>query len=176
VVAVVLSLFDLRRSGLFGAAALGIAAAAAIVFADRAAAKAEAKWHPDDFSSDINDPPALSASVQARLTAAGPGRQIVGPQQCIGLRTVRRQIAPGVAVWALEQAGFTARGAAAFRADGSKQGFWFGFNHEAAIRIRPGQTDVRVAAVEPGVDGGEACRLAVRLVEALDTPPVQDGR
>ena len=72
-------------------------------------------------------------------------------------------------LWALEQAGFRAHGAGVQRADGTHTGFWFGVTHDAVIRIRPGRTDIRVAARDPLPHGGEACRLATRISEALRT-------
>ncbi|MEG0819028.1 MAG: hypothetical protein RSG56_06245 [Brevundimonas sp.] len=63
--------------------------------------------------------------------------------------------------------GFTVRGAAPFRADGAKEGFWFGLTHDAAIRIRPGRTDVRVAQREGVRVGDEACRLARAITAGL---------
>ncbi|MCY1311757.1 hypothetical protein D9M70_621040 [compost metagenome] len=59
------------------------------------------------------------------------------------------------------------RGAAPFRADGSKEGFWFGLTYDAAIRIRPGRTDVRVAQREGVPVGDEACRLARAIMTGL---------
>jgi hypothetical protein len=77
------------------------------------------------------------------------------------------QIAPTAAIYALEQAGFTLRGAGVGRADGSREGFWFGFDHDAVIRIRPGRTDIRVAARDHRAHGGEACRMATAISEAM---------
>ena len=68
---------------------------------------------------------------------------------------------------ALEAAGFTVRGAAPFRADGAREGFWFGLTYDAAIRIRPGRTDVRVAQREGVKVGDEACRLARAITSGL---------
>jgi len=78
-----------------------------------------------------------------------------------------RQIAPTAAIYALEQAGFTLRGAGVGRADGSRKGFWFGVDHDAVIRIRPGRTDIRVAARDHRPHGGEACRMATAISETL---------
>ena len=57
------------------------------------------------------------------------------------------------------------------RADGTRQGFWFGFTYDATIRIRPGRTDVRVAAREGRPDGEEACRLTKLIISKLQTTP-----
>ena len=153
----------------FGLLAALVAVSVSGAFFAQTLKQAGAGGTPADVSSDAAEPPAFSAAVSAQL-ARSDGRDLGGPSACPGLHTVPKQIAPGVAAWALEQAGFRARGAAAFRADGVREGFWFGFTHYAAVRIRPGQTDVRVAALFPAADDGEACRLAVRLVQALETP------
>ena len=96
----------------------------------------------------------------------GPG-PVVGAEACPGALPVMRQIAPTAAIYALEQAGFTLRGAGVARADGSREGFWFGFDHDAVIRIRPGRTDIRVAARDHRPHGGEACRMATAICETL---------
>ena len=96
----------------------------------------------------------------------GPG-PVVGAEACPGALPVMRQIAPTAAIYALEQAGFTLRGAGVARADGSREGFWFGFDHDAVIRIRPGRTDIRVAARDHRPHGGEACRMATAISETL---------
>ena len=78
------------------------------------------------------------------------------------------QVAPASAVWALQEAGFSVQGRVNVgRAAGSHRGFWFGTVHDAVIRIRPGRTDVRVAARDDRAHGGEACRLATRISTAL---------
>ncbi|MNY64682.1 hypothetical protein D3C86_2018270 [compost metagenome] len=59
------------------------------------------------------------------------------------------------------------RGAAPFRADGAREGFWFGLTYDAAIRIRPGRTDVRVAQREGVRVGDESCRLARAITDGL---------
>ena len=78
-------------------------------------------------------------------------------------------VAPGVAGYALKEAGFEVAGIGVGRADGSHDSFWFGFTHDAVVRIRPGRTDVRVTARDDRDDGGEACRLATKIVEVLQT-------
>jgi hypothetical protein len=68
---------------------------------------------------------------------------------------------------ALEAAGFTVVGTSPFRIEGTREGFWFGFTHDAVLRSRPGRTVGRVAGREDRPDGGEACRLAGRISEHL---------
>lgn len=120
---------------------------------------------PDDVTTDPSEPPAFSRLVLAQRAAAGalPLRA----QPCPGLEPVPTQVAPETASAALQSAGFTVFGSGAFRADGVHEGFWFGFTHDAAIRIRPGRTDVRVAARDARPGGDQACRLALRITEAL---------
>lgn len=127
---------------------------------------------PNDVSTSADDPPALSrpildARVQAGAVEAGVP---AGPSSCPGLAHAPTQVAPETAMYALKQAGFAVGGAAAFRADGSRDGFWFGFGHDAVVRIRPGRTDVRVTAREAHPDGGAACRLALKIVQGLTRP------
>lgn len=167
-VAVLLATRDWKRRGLTAVVALLVAAATLGGFLYQKRQLADPA--PFDLSSDVANAPPFSATVQRQRRADGATEIYVhgGPQDCRGLRTVRTQVAPGVAAWALQQAGFTPLGAAAFRADGRRESFWYGFIHDAEIRIRPGQTDVHVAARYAPADGGEACRRAVRLVEALD--------
>ncbi|RZJ96505.1 MAG: DUF1499 domain-containing protein [Brevundimonas sp.] len=174
--AAVTALRDWKRRGLTAMMAVAIAGATLGGFLYQQHRAADPA--PFDLSSDVADVPAFSAAVDRQRRADGAVEVQVhgGPQDCHGLRTVRRQVAPGVAAWALQQAGFTPLGAAAFRANGRREGFWYGFVYDAEVRIRPGQTDVHVAARYADADGGEACRLAVRLVEALDTQPGQAGR
>ena len=65
---------------------------------------------------------------------------------------------------ALADAGFVVTRATTFEVEGVHQGAWFGFVTDAVVRIRPGRTDVRVAARDARPDGGAACRLAARIV------------
>lgn len=170
------ALSDLKGRGLMAVAALLISGATLGGFLYQRDRQSAAP--PFDVTSDISDAPVFSSTIERQRRADGATGiyALGGPQDCIGLRTVRRQVAPGVAAWAMQQAGFTPLGAAAFRADGRRDSFWYGFTHDVAIRIRPGATDVRVSARYGAADGGEACRLAVRLVKALDTRPGQAGR
>ncbi|KQS55678.1 hypothetical protein ASG17_06315 [Brevundimonas sp. Leaf363] len=174
--AVVTAARDWKRRGLTAFAAVVIAAATLGGFLYQQQLLAASA--PFDVSSDVSNAPAFSAAVSRQRQADGATEIYVhgGPQDCRGLRTVRTQVAPGVAAWALQEAGFTPLGAAAFRANGRRESFWYGFVHDAEIRIRPGQTDVHVAARYAPADGGEACRRAIRLVEALDQSPRQAGR
>ncbi|HEY0600448.1 DUF1499 domain-containing protein, partial [Brevundimonas sp.] len=121
---------------------------------------------PDDISSDLTEIPGFGA-LQARRGARGPDRT-GGVDACPGAQPAMTQVAPESAVWALQQAGFSLQGGVSVgRAAGTHTGFWFGVTHDAVIRIRPGRTDVRVAARDGRPHGGEACRLATRISRSL---------
>lgn len=166
--AVLVALKDLKRAGVW--AALAVVASGATLglllrHADQAAA-AGAVW---DVSTDPSDPPGFPSRLTALRAAAGAAtlQAPAGPDQCPGLAPLDAQAAPEAAGWALQQAGFTVLGFGVGRADGVRDGFWYGFTHDAVVRIRPGRTDVRVTAREARPDGAEACRLAREIVAAL---------
>ncbi|HEY1073693.1 DUF1499 domain-containing protein [Brevundimonas sp.] len=163
-VAVVIAFKDVRRRGLYAAVALVVAGASVALFliqGQRFAVQAS-----NDVTTDAAEAPAFSRAVAAMRGGQGAGEGGASVA-CPGLIAVPRQVAPETAAAALEAAGFTPRGAAAFRADGSKEGFWFGLTYDAAIRIRPGRTDVRVAQREGVKVGDEACRLARAVTDGL---------
>jgi hypothetical protein len=121
----------------------------------------------ENISTDLVEVPGFGDLGDERGgRGPGPG-PAAGPEACPGARPVMRQIAPTTAIYALEQAGFTLRGAGVGRADGTRTGFWFGVDHDAVIRIRPGRTDIRVAARDHRAHGGEACRMATAISETL---------
>lgn len=164
--AVVQALQDMRRRGLFAVAAVVLAGATLAVFLMQQVRFGTGA--PTDVSSDLAEPPGFSRVIDSRRAEAGAvplGR----PGACVAAVMLPTQVAPETASAALKSAGFTVIGTAAFRAEGVHQGFWFGFTHDAVIRIRPGQTDVRVTAREGVTQGDEACRLAAVVVEALKT-------
>ena len=160
-IAVLIAFKDMRRRGLYAALALVVAGATIALFliqGPRFAVPAD-----NDVTSDVAEAPAFSRAVVA-MRGGGQGAASVA---CPGLVAVPRQVAPETAAAALEAAGFTVRGAAPFRADGASEGFWFGLTYDAAIRIRPGRTDVRVAQREGVQVGDEACRLARAITDGL---------
>ena len=121
---------------------------------------------PDDISTDLAEIPAFGPLEDVRGNA-GPA-ETGGGETCPGAVPVMRQAAPATAAWALQEAGFSVRGSVTVnRAVGSQRGFWFGTTHDAVIRIRPGRTDIRVAARDGHPHGGEACRLTARISELL---------
>jgi hypothetical protein len=161
--AVVLALRDVRRLGLMALAAVVAAGGTLGVFVWHNSRQAGAP--SEDISTDLAEIPGFGDLEDAR-GSRGPA-VTAGVEACPGALPVMKQIAPEAAIWALEKAGFTLRGAGVARADGSREGFWFGFDHDAVIRIRPGRTDIRVAARDARSHGGDACRMASRISEAL---------
>ncbi len=153
-----------RASPWMAAAAIIVSAATLGVYAWQADRMRSGT--PDDISTDMAEIPGFG-DLDARRTGAGPART-GGPDVCPGARPVMTQVAPVTAVWALQETGFSSQGRVnVSRAAGSHRGFWFGTVHDAVIRIRPGRTDIRVAARDGRSHGGEACRLATRISSAL---------
>lgn len=159
-IAVLIAFRDMRRRGLYAVVALvvaGVTMALFLVQEGRFAVPAD-----NDVTTDAAEAPAFSRAVLA-MRGGQDGASVACPE----LVSVPRQVAPETASAALSAAGFTVRGAAPFRADGAKEGFWFGLTYDAAIRIRPGRTDVRVAQREGVKVGDEACRLARAVMDGL---------
>jgi hypothetical protein len=165
--ALVLSLRDPRRLLAPALVAMIVAGVTLGLFVHQKARFASGA--PQDVSSDAAEPPGFSdliASARRRAGAVAVGAP-AGPDACPDARSAPTQVAPETARAALEAAGFQVLGAAPFRAEGTRDGFWFGFGHDAVIRIRPGRTDIRVAARNARPDGGEACRLAGVIADSL---------
>lgn len=116
-----------------------------------------------DVSTNPSDPPAFPAQMIAAGAPAGPPPQ----EGACEVEAYLSQSAPGAAGYALQKAGFTIGGVGVGRAVGTQSGAWFGSTWDAVVRIRPGRTDIRVAAREPARDRGDACRMAQRIAEAL---------
>lgn len=161
--ALLLSLAGFRKLGLMAVAAVLVAGATLGGFLWQKARLSAGTV--ENVSTDLVEVPGFG-DLGAERSGQGPG-PAVGADACPGALPVMRQIAPTAAIYALEQAGFTLRGAGVARADGSQEGFWFGFDHDAVIRIRPGRTDIRVAARDHRPHGGEACRMATEISETL---------
>lgn len=161
--ALLLSFREFRRLGLLSLAAVLVAGATLGGFVWQKARFAAGPV--ENVSTDLEEVPGFG-DLGALRGPRGPG-PAVGVEACPGALPVMRQIAPTAAIYALEQAGFTLRGAGVGRADGSQEGFWFGVDHDAVIRIRPGRTDIRVAARDHRPHGGEACRMATAISETL---------
>ena len=152
VLSAVLSLGRFRRLGVVTLAVLVGCAGIAAVFVRQS--QPLATQGPLDVATNLSDPPVVSGT-------AGP------VQSCDGVAAVPSQVAIEVASYSLVKNGFTITDGQLFQARGVRQGFWFGIRHEAVIRIRPGQTDVRVVARYDRSDGGETCRLMAKLVDRL---------
>ncbi len=152
VISAVASLSRFRRLGLISLAVLVATAGIAGAFVWQARALSAAG--PLDVSTDLSEPPAI---------AGAPGR----PESCGDLQTVMTQVAPAQATRALTNAGFSVTESQLFRARGVRDGFWFGMNHEAVIRIRPTRTDLRIVARYAHRDGGETCRIARQIMVDL---------
>lgn len=119
-----------------------------------------------DVTTDPSQPPGFGSGLGP---PASLDRQ--GSRTCAGLAPVPTQVAPEVAGYAVREAGFTVRGFGVNRADGSRSSVFFNLGYDATVRIRPGQTDVRVAARQVQGSDAEACRLAQAIVTTL-----QDSR
>lgn len=163
VLAAVLAFRDVRRRGWLAAIALLAGLGTLGVYLWQTSRITAAP--PEDVSTHLADIPGFGDMPRGG-PAQGPA-SIVGAESCPGALPVMTQIAPESAAWALQQAGFSVRGAGVARADGTHQGFWFGFRHDAVIRIRPGRTDIRVASRDDRSHAGAACHLATRISEAL---------
>lgn len=169
IAALVLARKSLRKSGLWALLAL-VVAVATFGFYWMERSRAAASEASADVTTNVGDPPGFGGIILAQRRASGgtiPLR-IAGTQDgCANPGSVPHQVAPETASIALQKAGFAPLGRGVGRADGTHTSFWFGFTHDAAIRIRPGQTDVRVVSREDRDDNGEACRLLNKIVAGL---------
>lgn len=89
------------------------------------------------------------------------------PGTCEGLAAIETQLLPEAAAWALQEEGFSITKAGLFEVEASREGFWFGRRYDAVVRIRPGRTDLRLAAAGDRADGGAVCRQALALAKRL---------
>ena len=153
-----------RRGGtvdwLLALFAVGIVAGGVMLYADHISGGDPDQLPPIDASTSPAEPPTFSTSL-ARLHQASPDAT------CSGVAAIPTQVRAEEATDALKRAGFTPLPSSLFRVEGTHTGLWFLMKHDATIRIRPGQTDVRVAARSNRPDGGETCRLLARIVEEL---------
>jgi hypothetical protein len=162
VTAAVLALRDLKGRGLYAAAALVLAGVTVAGF-ERQAAQFR-RDTPRDVSSNPAEPPAFS-----RLAAFHRGPAPTAAEACPAARSIPTQVLAQQAASALVDAGFPVVRASTFEVEGVHEGAWFGFAHDAVVRIRPGRTDIRVAARDrTRPDGGATCRLAAELAAALE--------
>jgi hypothetical protein len=129
---------------------------------------------PLDVTTNVPDRPGYNRALLQRRAAAGgvdPAALPAGEGTCDLGGSIPTQVAPETAAAALQGAGFEVLGYSVARADGVRQDRAFGFGHDAVVRIRPGQTDVRVTAREAWRDGGATCRLARKIVQGLTASP-----
>jgi len=157
-----LALRDLGRRWIFAVVALALAGATLAVFLHQGQRLAQPS--PRDISTNVAEPPAYS-----RLSALHPDASgVTGPESCSAARSIPTQVLAQQAVSALVDAGFPIVRASTFEVEGVHEGAWFGFAYDAVVRIRPGRTDIRVAARDSRPDGGATCRLMNRIVTALE--------
>lgn len=160
--ATLLAFRDLKGRGLYAVIALALAGVAVGGFQWQAA-RHEAET-PRDVTSNAAEPPVFS-----RLAAFHRGSTPAGPDACPAAVSIPTQVLAQQAASALVDAGFPVVRASTFEVEGVHEGAWFGFAHDAVVRIRPGRTDIRVAARDKArPDGGATCRLAGKLAAALE--------
>lgn len=167
--AVGLALKARRRTAALVASLVAVAAGLTAGLAARERGGLAANPPVAEAASDWADRPGFSDGVMAarRRDGAAPLRSAGDPAWCPAARTVPRQVSPAEAREALEAAKVQVVGVGPIRAEGAFSSFWWGFDQDVVIRIRPGATDVRVAGREDRPDGGAACALAGRVVAAL---------
>ncbi|CAN5116323.1 hypothetical protein BH10PSE1_BH10PSE1_32370 [soil metagenome] len=131
--------------------------------------KADPSYKPGaGVSTDAVDQVGFSTSIMAERKTNGAASLVsgVGPNGC-DIAHLPMQSAPGAAGYALQEAGFDIRDLGVNRANGVYTTTWFDRTYDAAIRIRPGRTDIRVAPRDGAHDGGTSCRLAKRILLEL---------
>lgn len=170
--AVLVAVRGTRKAGLPAALAVVLALGGAAGFGALRQGFAEAG--PLDVTTNPGDRPGYNRALLQRRAAAGgidPAGLPAGQGGCDLGGSIPTQVAPETAAAALRAAGFEVLGYSFARADGVRQDRAFGFGHDAVVRIRPGQTDVRVTAREVWRDGGATCRLARKVVQGLTANP-----
>jgi len=162
VLAVILALRSFRALGLIALAGLvmGVASLGVFIWQKGRLAAGPA----ENVSTDLAEVPGFGDRRADRPAGLGPA---VGVEACPGALPIMTQVAPQNAAWALQEVGFNLGRVGVARADGSRSTTWFGAGFDAVIRIRPGRTDIRVAARDGRPRGGEACRLVTELSAAL---------
>jgi hypothetical protein len=155
--AAVLALRDLKGRGLYALAALVLSGATVAGFVLRQGQ--DATPHPRDVSTNLDEPPGLPRAAGVRSGS---------PQTCDGVDAVPTQVLAQQATSALVDAGFVVTRATTFQVEAVHAGAWFGFATDAVVRIRPGRTDIRVAARGSRPDGGATCRLAAKITRNLE--------
>lgn len=119
----------------------------------------------EDVSTDLTDLPGFGVLAEGRGTT-GPTRT-VGVEACPGALPAMTQSLPEAVVYELQRLGFGVRRAGVTGVYATRRGFWFGFTEDVVVRIRPGRTDIRIAARDARPHGGQACRAVTQLSQAL---------
>ncbi|NBB63634.1 DUF1499 domain-containing protein [Pseudomonas sp. ODNR1LW] len=161
-IVVLLALKDLGRRWVFAAIAMILAGVSLGVFLEQGHRLSTPT--PRDISTHVSEPPAFTRLAALHPDASG----VAGGEACPVARSIPTQVLAQQAVSALVDAGFPVVRAATFEVEGVHEGAWFGFAYDAVIRIRPGRTDIRVAARDSRPDGGATCRLMGKIVAALE--------
>lgn len=120
---------------------------------------------PRDVTSNVQDPPAFVGRLAQERRAAKAVSHT--PVVCDGVAAIESQMAYQSVGWALDKAGVNVMGASPFRVDGWKDGSFYGVQHDVTVRIRPGRTDIRVAARDGLPLGDQACELARKISDAM---------
>lgn len=175
-IALISGVRSFRHSGLIALLAVVVSCATVSLFwmhiqasSGGIAFKTDPTYKPGaGVSTDPVDEVGFSSTVMAERRAgnADPLVSGVGPNGC-KIAFLPTQSAPGPAGYALQQAGFDIRDLGVNRANGVHVSLWFDRTYDAAIRIRPGRTDVRVAPRDGAHDFGTSCRLAERILTEL---------
>lgn len=124
------------------------------------------------YASLVDGPDAVTTD-RAELPGWGPlaGRRGQGGPEgfadCPAARSVPTQAVPEVVVYVLQKHGVDVVRAGVTGVYGVRPGFWFGFDQDVAVRIRPGRTDIRIAARSVQRHDSGACRLAARIADDL---------
>lgn len=159
-VAVVLALRDIRGRGVYAAIALILSGATVGGFLWQQGQLS--KDTPRDVSTNADEPPAFG-----QLADLHRHSKVADAAACPSARAIPSQVLAQQASSALVDAGFPVTRATTFQVEGVHEGAWFGFAYDAVIRIRPGRTDIRVAARDGRPDGGATCRLAAKIADTL---------
>ncbi len=118
---------------------------------------------PLDVATNTEEAPGFSALAGFHRDEAASA----DAASCSTAEAIPSQLAAQTAGGALVDAGFPVVRAAAFQVEGVHEAAWFGRAFDAVIRIRPGRTDIRVAARGDRPDGGATCRLAAKIAANL---------
>lgn len=121
---------------------------------------------PRDITSNVDDPPTFAGRLGQERRSARPPASI--PVMCDGVEAVPSQMASDSVAWAMDKAGITVMGVSPFRVDGWTESNFYGIRHDVSVRIRPGRTDIRIAARDNQPLGDQACDLARALTAALN--------